>query len=64
MSRRTWIFIWMLCTLLFSVFGQPAQAQSSSPLIIVLKAEGPVMPPMKEYIARGIRLAEKEKPRH
>ena len=61
MSRRTWIFIWILCTLLLSTFGQPAQAQSSSPLIIVLKAEGPVMPPMKEYIARGIRLAEKEK---
>lgn len=61
MSRRTWISIWMLCMLLLTAFGQPAQAQSSSPLIIVLQAEGPVMPPMKEYIARGIRLAEKEK---
>jgi membrane-bound serine protease (ClpP class) len=61
MSRRTWISIWMLCMLLLTAFGQPAQAQSSSPIIIVLQAEGPVMPPMKEYIARGIRLAEKEK---
>jgi membrane-bound serine protease (ClpP class) len=36
-----------------------AQAQSSTPLVLVLNAEGPITPPMAEYVRRGIELAEK-----
>lgn len=37
---------------------QPAQAQSGHPLAIVLDADGVVFPAMREYIVRGIQVAE------
>lgn len=37
---------------------QPAHAQSNEPLAIVMTADGAVMPPMLEYIKRGIGIAE------
>jgi len=37
---------------------QPAGAQSDEPLVIVMTADGPIMPPMLEYIQRGIQTAE------
>ena len=43
---------------LFFVFFQTAQAQSDSPLVLVLNADGVVAPAMKEYIVRGIKTAE------
>jgi membrane-bound serine protease (ClpP class) len=39
---------------------QTASAQGSEPLAVVLTAEGPIMPPMYEYIKRGIATAERE----
>ena len=36
-----------------------AQAKGSQPLILVLKATGPITPPMTEYVSRGIDLAER-----
>jgi len=39
---------------------QPARAQSDQPLAIVLTAQGPIMPPMYEYIKRGVETAERE----
>jgi membrane-bound serine protease (ClpP class) len=36
-------------------------AQSDAPLAITITAEGPIMPPMLEYIKRGIETAEREK---
>lgn len=42
-------------------FSRPsvsAQAESDSPLVLVLTADGTVAPAMREYIARGIRTAE------
>ncbi len=44
---------------LLSVF-QPARAQTDEPLALVLTAEGPIMPPMYEYIKRGVETAEQE----
>src|SRR5262245_20330792 len=38
---------------------QPAQAQSEEPLVIVMTADGPIMPPMLEYFKRGIETAER-----
>src|SRR4030095_9542217 len=37
----------------------PTRAQSDEPLVIVMTADGPVMPPMLEYIKRGIQAAER-----
>lgn len=47
----------LLASLLFAF--QPARAQDDAPLVIVLTADGPIMPPMLEYISRGIETAER-----
>lgn len=39
-------------------FFAPARAQGEGPLVIVLTAEGPVMPAMREYISRGLTVAD------
>jgi len=39
---------------------QPARAQGNEPLAIVMTADGPIMPPMLEYIKRGIETASRE----
>jgi len=56
--KRIGIFL-LLIAAWFGIF-QPARAQSDEPLAIVLTAEGPIMPPMYEYIKRGIETAERE----
>src|SRR5512140_3578132 len=55
MKRIAWLLIFL--AFLLMAF-QPAQAQSKAPLAIVMTADGPVMPPMLEYIKRGIAAAE------
>ncbi|PJF23970.1 MAG: serine protease, partial [Phototrophicales bacterium] len=42
-----------------SLIFQPVSAQNDRPLALVLTAEGPIMPPMLEYIQRGIEAAER-----
>jgi len=46
--------------LLFIVFAlaQTALAQGRDPIAVVLTADGPIMPPMLEYIQRGIKTAD------
>ncbi len=44
----------------FALVFQPAAAQNEDQLAIVLTAEGPIMPPMREYIQRGIQTAERD----
>jgi membrane-bound serine protease (ClpP class) len=39
-------------------FFQFARAQSDAPLVIVMKADGPIIPVMEDYIKRGILTAE------
>src|SRR5687767_15783058 len=39
---------------------QPARAQTDEPLAIVMTADGPIMPPMLEYIKRGIETARRQ----
>jgi membrane-bound serine protease (ClpP class) len=41
----------------FAFVFQPAHAQNSQPLAIVMNADGPIMPPMVEYFKRGIETA-------
>ena len=44
----------------FSLVFQPARAQSDEPLVIVMTADGPIMPPMLEYIKRGVETANRQ----
>ena len=53
--------IFPLSLVLFAVFSlafQTARAQDGTPLVLVMNADGPIMPPMLEYIKRGIKVAE------
>ena len=56
--RRVFVFV----VLLFAVFSlafQSARAQSEAPVALVMNADGPIMPPMFEYIKRGVEVAER-----
>ena len=56
--RRTFdLFLILFAS--FSLVFQPARAQSDAPLAIVMTADGPIMPPMLEYIQRGIETADR-----
>ncbi len=50
----------ILCLALFvAALGTSlVQAQGDAPLAIVMTADGPIMPPMLEYIKRGVNVAE------
>lgn len=58
-TRRTFGLLLILFASLSLIF-QPARAQSSEPLALVLTARGPIMPPMLEYIRRGIEAANRQ----
>jgi membrane-bound serine protease (ClpP class) len=49
----------LLLTILLIFFLPAALAQDESPLILVMQADGPVAPTMQDYLARGIRTAER-----
>jgi membrane-bound serine protease (ClpP class) len=53
------LLAFLLAGLILGAF-QPAQAQSSAPLIVVLTADGPVTPAMASYLSRGIKIAERQ----
>jgi membrane-bound serine protease (ClpP class) len=56
--RRT-IGLFLILFASFSLVFQPVTAQSDDPLVIVMTADGPIMPPMLEYIQRGIETADR-----
>src|SRR5688572_10131056 len=56
--RRTFTLLLILFAL-FSLAFQPARAQSDGPRAIIMTADGPIMPPMLEYIKRGVETAER-----
>jgi membrane-bound serine protease (ClpP class) len=53
--RRMFILILVMAA---SLAAQAVRAQDDQPLALVMTADGPVMPPMLEYIKRGIQNAE------
>jgi membrane-bound serine protease (ClpP class) len=55
---RTFILSIVLFSALSLMF-QPARAQAGDPLALVLTADGPINPPMLEYIKRGIEVADR-----
>jgi membrane-bound serine protease (ClpP class) len=56
--RRKFILFLILFAGLSLAF-QPARAQTEAPLALVMTADGPIMPPMLEYIKRGIEVAKR-----
>lgn len=57
--RYTFGLTFILLAML-ALIAQPARAQSDGSLALVIDAKGPIMPPMLEYIKRGIATAERE----
>jgi len=56
--RRTFgLFLIALAAVSFAI--QPAGAQGDRPLALVLTADGPIMPPMLDYIKRGVKTADR-----
>jgi membrane-bound serine protease (ClpP class) len=53
MFKRIWLLIFILLA-----FSAPAQAQGEAPLVLHLTADGALTPAMKEYLIRGLELAE------
>ena len=58
MKKYVGLFLTLLAA--FILLLQPAFAQSASPRVLVLQANGEVAPAMRDYIARGIRTAEEQ----
>src|SRR5512134_1592466 len=55
--KRIGLLLIFLAALLLAF--QPARAQNDEPLALVMTADGPIMPPMLEYIKRGIEVADR-----
>jgi membrane-bound serine protease (ClpP class) len=58
-SLRRWLALLLILGSYASMASQPARAQDERPLAIVMNADGPIMPPMLEYIKRGVQMAER-----
>ena len=55
--------LFVTCFILMSlslVLVQPTSAQTSSPQIVVLTADGPITPAMAQYLSRGIQIAQRQ----
>ncbi|MCK6581671.1 MAG: nodulation protein NfeD [Anaerolineales bacterium] len=52
-TRRIFLFL-----IIMLAFAQTVLAQGNNPVAVVLTADGPIMPPMLEYIKRGIETAD------
>jgi membrane-bound serine protease (ClpP class) len=53
-------FLFILTLLAAALFAPVARAQSDGPRALIMMADGPIMPPMLEYIKRGIVVAERQ----
>jgi membrane-bound serine protease (ClpP class) len=58
--KKVMFLVWLGLLGFSMVFSQPAHAQTSSPQIIVLTADGPITPAMAQYLSRGIKIAERQ----
>jgi membrane-bound serine protease (ClpP class) len=51
--------LFCLCVWVLMVFFSPGQAQGENRLVLVLTADGALTPAMKEYLSRGLEIAER-----
>lgn len=61
MFRRMVMLVFLVIANLLPLSFRPARGQADVPLVIVLTADGPVAPPMVEYLSRGIHIAEERR---
>lgn len=59
-SIRRMLGLFLILLASVSLVFQPVQAQTDDPLVIVMTADGPIMPPMLEYFKRGIESADRQ----
>ena len=59
LKRNLFLLLFLLASLVLGL-AQPALAQTSTPQIVVLTGDGPITPAMAQYLARGIRIAERQ----
>lgn len=52
-------FLFIVTLLGTAIFASAAHAQSDGPRAVIMTADGPIMPPMLEYIKRGIEVADR-----
>ncbi len=60
MFKRILFVSWFILMGLSLALVQPTSAQTSSPQIIVLTADGPITPAMAQYLSRGIQIAQRQ----
>jgi membrane-bound serine protease (ClpP class) len=60
MSKHNLFLLAFLFTGLMLSLVQPVHAQDSTPMVVVLTADGPVTPAMSQYLRRGIQIAERQ----
>jgi membrane-bound serine protease (ClpP class) len=60
MAKKILLLVWLACIALSLAAGQVTYAQSTTPQIVVLNADGPVTPAMSQYLSRGIKIAERQ----
>lgn len=56
--RRVFVLLLVLVSYASLAF-QTVRAQDDRPLAVVMTADGPIMPPMLEYIRRGVEIADR-----
>jgi membrane-bound serine protease (ClpP class) len=60
MFKRILFLAWFILMGLSLVLAQPTFAQTGSPQIFVLTADGPITPAMAQYLSRGIQIAQRQ----
>ena len=60
MLKRLLFMVWLSLLGFSFLSGQPVGAQTISPQIVVLTADGPITPAMAQYLSRGIKIAERQ----
>jgi len=60
MVKKLLIIAWLSMLGFSLLLGQIGYAQTTSPQILVLTADGPVTPAMAQYLSRGIKIAERQ----
>ena len=53
-------FLFIVTILSIGVFASSVHAQSDGPRSVIMTADGPIMPPMLEYIKRGVQVADQQ----
>jgi membrane-bound serine protease (ClpP class) len=59
-SMRRAFVLYLILFAALSLGFQSVHAQNDAPLAVVMTADGPIMPPMLEYVKRGVEIADRQ----